>query len=166
MGVAAAADQAAAGGAPADADAETWDVLWCLDGWHEPRDRLDALLRQRAPWARLRTVEPGRTVAEQCAGAQVLIPTTGVVDAAAINAAAGLRLIAQPAAGTANIDLEAARARGVPVTFAPGVNAAATAEVALMLMLMLLRRADEARCGGRRAGSTGGAWQRPSRRTA
>jgi hypothetical protein len=52
---------------------------------------------------------------------QVLIPTTGRVDAAAIEAARGLRLIAQPAAGYANIDIDAAKRRGVPVTIAPGV---------------------------------------------
>lgn len=48
------------------------------------------------------------------------MPTTGLVDAAAIVAAHDLRLIAQPAAGYANIDLEAAKQRGIPVTIAPG----------------------------------------------
>lgn len=96
-------------------------------------------------WAVLRRLDPARPLAAQCRNARVLIPTTGLVDAAAIEAARDLRLIAQPAAGTANIDLAAAKRRGVPVTFAPGVNDAATAEVALMLMLMVMRRVDEAR---------------------
>lgn len=78
---------------------------------------------------------------------QVLIPTTGPVDAAAIAAAAGLRLVAQPAAGYSNIDIDAARRAGVPVTTAPGFNRHSTAEAALMLMLMLARRIDEVRRG-------------------
>jgi glyoxylate reductase len=59
-------------------------------------------------------------VLHQVANAKVLVPTTGLVDAAAIAAARDLRLIAQPAAGYANIDLEAAKQRGIPVTIAPG----------------------------------------------
>lgn len=51
---------------------------------------------------------------------RVLIPTTGVVGAADIAAVRDLRLIAQPAAGYNNIDVEAAKRRGVPVTIAPG----------------------------------------------
>jgi hypothetical protein len=56
----------------------------------------------------------------QVANAKVLVPTTGLVDAAAIAAAHDLRLVAQPAAGYANIDLDAAKQRGIPVTIAPG----------------------------------------------
>lgn len=65
-------------------------------------------------------MDPSRPLTEQIANAKVLVPTTGVVDAAAIDAARDLRLIAQPAAGYANIDIEAAKQRGIPVTIAPG----------------------------------------------
>ncbi|KAF8058046.1 gyaR [Scenedesmus sp. PABB004] len=133
------------GPAPAADDGgehDVWEVWWCFDGWHGAADELEALL---PPWARLHRMDPRRPLAEQVGGARVLIPTTGEVDAAAIAAPADLRLVAQPAAGFANIDVAAAAARGVPVTTAPGHNDAATAEVALMLMLMLMRRADEAR---------------------
>jgi phosphoglycerate dehydrogenase-like enzyme len=65
----------------------------------------------------------------QVANAKVLVPTTGVVDAAAIAAAQDLRLIAQPAAGYANIDLEAAKQRGIPVTIAPGEGKPATSKM-------------------------------------
>jgi phosphoglycerate dehydrogenase-like enzyme len=119
-----------------------WHIVWCYDGWHPLRLRLAKML---PPWARLRVMDPSRPLAEQVADARVLIPTTGDVDAAAIAAARDLRLIAQPAAGTANIDVAAAAARGVPVTNAPGANAQSTAEAALMLMLMLARRVNEAR---------------------
>jgi len=46
-------------------------------------------------------------------------------------------------AGYNNIDIEAAKARGVPVCTAPGYNAASVAEGALMMMLMLARRVHE-----------------------
>ncbi|KAI8467481.1 MAG: D-isomer specific 2-hydroxyacid dehydrogenase [Monoraphidium minutum] len=121
---------------------ETWPVIWCYDGWHPLREMLERIL---PPWAALRVLDPSRPLCEQCADAKVLIPTTGTVDAAAIGAARGLRLIAQPAAGYANIDVAAARARGVPVTIAPGYNRHSTAEAALMLMLMLARRIDATR---------------------
>ena len=72
------------------------------------------------PWAVLHRVDPSRAVHEQVTRAKVLIPTTGTMDAAAIAAPPDLRLIAQPAAGFANIDLAAAKKRNVPVTIAPG----------------------------------------------
>lgn len=68
----------------------------------------------------MRVADQARPLHEQVADARVIIPTTGRVDAAAIAAAPRLRLIAQPAAGYANIDVEAAKKRGVPVTIAPG----------------------------------------------
>ncbi|KAG2493655.1 hypothetical protein HYH03_008170 [Edaphochlamys debaryana] len=90
-------------------------------------------------------MDPTRPLAEQVRNARVLIPTTGLVTAADIAAPTDLRLVAQPAAGYNNIDVEAARRRGVPVTIAPGYNQHSVAEVALMMALMLSRRVDEAR---------------------
>lgn len=52
--------------------------------------------------------------------ARVLIPTTGIVDAQTIRGAKHLKLIAQPAAGYNNIDVEVAKQLGIPVTIAPG----------------------------------------------
>lgn len=71
-------------------------------------------------WATLRRKDPARPLAEQVADAKVLIPTGGLVDAEVIAAVKDLKLIAQPAAGYANIDVEAAQQQGVPVTIAPG----------------------------------------------
>lgn len=90
-------------------------------------------------------MDPDRPLAEQVTNARVLIPTTGLVTAADIAAPKDLRLVAQPAAGYNNIDVEAAKQRGVPVTLAPGYNSHSVAEVVLMMILMLSRRADEAR---------------------
>jgi D-3-phosphoglycerate dehydrogenase / 2-oxoglutarate reductase len=61
-------------------------------------------------------------------------------DAAIIDAAPRLRVIARHGTGTDAVDLDAARARGVVVTNTPGANAAAVAELALGLMFALARR--------------------------
>lgn len=71
-------------------------------------------------WAKLHCMDPSVPLAQQVTNARVLIPTTGLVDAEVIAAAPRCKLIAQPAAGTANIDKEEAKRRGIPVTYAPG----------------------------------------------
>ncbi|MEJ0018604.1 MAG: 2-hydroxyacid dehydrogenase [Acetobacteraceae bacterium] len=57
-----------------------------------------------------------------------------------IAAAPRLRLIQKIGVGVDTIDLEAARARGLPVCNLPGANSRAVAELALALMLAVLRR--------------------------
>ena len=54
-----------------------------------------------------------------------------------------LRIVANYAVGVNNIDLEAARRRGIVISNTPDVLTGATAEVALTLMLSLLRRVTE-----------------------
>jgi phosphoglycerate dehydrogenase-like enzyme len=66
----------------------------------------------------------------------VLKPCT----AAMIAAAPKLRLIQKIGVGVNTIDLDAAKARGIPVCNLPGTNARAVAELALTLMLAALRR--------------------------
>ena len=56
-----------------------------------------------------------------------------------------LAVISQMAAGYDNIDLEAARSRGIVVTNTPGVTTEATADVAWLLILMVARQAPVAR---------------------
>lgn len=53
------------------------------------------------------------------------------------------RILAQFGVGTDNIDLGAARAHGITVTNTPGVLTDATADLAITLLLMTLRRAGE-----------------------
>ncbi|HQT75652.1 MAG TPA: 2-hydroxyacid dehydrogenase [Rhodopila sp.] len=60
--------------------------------------------------------------------------------AAMIAAAPRLRLIQKIGVGVNTIDLDAARARGIPVCNLPGTNARAVAELTLGLMLAVLRR--------------------------
>ncbi|MEW6636098.1 MAG: D-glycerate dehydrogenase [Actinomycetota bacterium] len=75
----------------------------------------------------------------------VLSTATERVDAEVMDAAGGtLRVVANMAVGYDNIDLEAARERGVVVTNTPGVLDETTADVAFMLMLAAARRLGEA----------------------
>lgn len=71
-----------------------------------------------------------------CAG--VLSMLTDRIDADFMDAGP-VRAIAQHAVGTDNIDLDAARSRGITVTHTPGVLTAATADFAMALLLGVAR---------------------------
>lgn len=66
------------------------------------------------------------------------------IDRDVIDAAPRLRIIANCAAGTNNIDLSHARAKGLLVTNTPGVLTDATADLAWALILAVARRVTEA----------------------
>ncbi|MEI7714215.1 MAG: NAD(P)-dependent oxidoreductase, partial [Rhodospirillales bacterium] len=83
----------------------------------------------------------------------VLKPCT----AAIIAAAPRLRLIQKIGVGTNTIDLDAAKARGIPVCNLPGTNSRAVAELALTLMLATIRRVPRFDAGLRH-----GVWSDPS----
>ena len=74
------------------------------------------------------------------------------IDAAALAAADGLRIVARYGVGVDNVDLAAAAARGIVVTNTPGANARSVAELAVALLLLLARpvarAAAETRAGG------------------
>ena len=65
------------------------------------------------------------------------------VTARVIEQAPALRVIGKSGARPANVDLEAARRRGVAVVWSPGANAASVAEMTLALMLQLVKRLPE-----------------------
>ena len=74
----------------------------------------------------------------------VVVTPAVTVDAAYLDAAGPqLRIVANYAVGIDNVDLEAARLRGVVVSNTPGVLTNATAEHTIGLMLALLRRIGE-----------------------
>jgi glyoxylate reductase len=79
------------------------------------------------------------------AGADGLVTMlTDAVDAALLDAAGPrLRVVANHATGHDNVDLAAARARGVAVATTPGVLERATAEHTIALLLALSRRVAE-----------------------
>jgi len=96
---------------------------------------------------------PGRAVLEErIAEAEgLLCLLTERVDGALLDAAPRLRVIANYAVGSDNIDLEAAAARGIPVGVTPGVLTDATADLAFALLLAAARRLaagfDDVRAG-------------------
>jgi phosphoglycerate dehydrogenase-like enzyme len=117
-------------------------LVFCGSGWLAI---VDEIARRLPAGARVRHRDRARPLAEELADADVILPSNQRIDAAAIAAPRRLALIQQPAAGYEGIDLDAARARGVPVCNAPGVNATAVAEAALLLLLGLARRLPAAR---------------------
>jgi glyoxylate reductase len=82
----------------------------------------------------------------------LLCNLTDRIDEELLAAAPRLRVIANYAVGSDNIDLEAARARGIPVGVTPDVLTDATAEIAIALMLSVARRLPEAAAAVREGG--------------
>ncbi len=142
-------------------------ALFTGSGW---RPFVDFLARHLPGDYQISIWDRARPLAEAVAGVDILLPSNAPITAEVIAAAQAVRLIQQPAAGVENIDLAAARARGIPVANAPGANQRAVAESALLLMLGLARRLPEAQArfaaavigepigrelGGRRLGVVG-----------
>ncbi len=61
------------------------------------------------------------------------------IDAAALAGASGLQVVARYGVGVNNVDLEAARGRGIVVTNTPAANARSVAELTIALLLLLAR---------------------------
>jgi glyoxylate reductase len=88
---------------------------------------------------------PREELLERVRGAAALITMLeDRVDAELMDAAGpGLKVIAQYAVGLDNVDLEAARERGIVVTHTPGVLTDATADLAFALLAAAARRVVE-----------------------
>jgi lactate dehydrogenase-like 2-hydroxyacid dehydrogenase len=81
---------------------------------------------------------------ERVAGAEgLLCMLTDPVDHELFEAAPGLRAVSTYAVGTDNIDLAAASKRGIPVGHTPDVLTETSADLALALMLAVMRRITE-----------------------
>jgi glyoxylate reductase len=90
------------------------------------------------------TAIPRHELLERLRGKQALICLlTEAVDEAVIDAGADLRVIANIAVGYNNIDVPAARRRGIVVTNTPDVLTEATADFAWALILAITRRVSE-----------------------
>ncbi len=104
---------------------------------------------------------PRPRLLEEVRGANALVTLLDDrVDAELMDAAgSGLKVIAQYAVGVDNIDLKAARERGIVVTHTPGVLADATADLAMALLLAAARHVvegmEEVRAGGWRCWNPG-----------
>ncbi len=90
----------------------------CVLHWTPPFPADDVLL------ARVAEARPDAIIARQ-----------GRVGVAVMDAAPALRIVARHGVGVDEVDLDAARARGIAVTRAPGSNTRAVAEHAIMLLL-------------------------------
>ena len=86
---------------------------------------------------------------------EVLIAGTEPITARVMDAAPQLELIARVGVGLDNIDLHAAKQRGITVTYTPEAPAPAVAELTISHMLSLLRHTHEANIAMRR-----GEWRR------
>ncbi|QKE62436.1 2-hydroxyacid dehydrogenase [Aquipseudomonas campi] len=96
-------------------------------------------------------------VAERLQGAQVAISNKVPLDAATLAACPELKLILVSATGTNNIDLAAARERGIVVANCQGYGTPSVAQHCLMLLLALATRLPDYQRAIRN-----GAWQRAS----
>lgn len=96
-------------------------------------------------------------VVERLQGAQVAISNKVRLDADTLAACPELKLILVSATGTNNIDLAAARERGITVANCQGYGTASVAQHALMLLLALATRLPDYQAAVR-----AGAWQRAS----
>ncbi|MDH6623429.1 D-3-phosphoglycerate dehydrogenase [Streptomyces sp. LBL] len=90
-------------------------------------------------------------------GREVLVTQMGPVTERVLAASPDLRLVVVCRGGPVNVNLEAAKSHGVRVCFAPGRNAAATAEFTVGLLLAALRRIPQAHDLLARRGSWEGA---------
>jgi glyoxylate reductase len=93
-------------------------------------------------WEELGDVEIG-TIDARRDDIEALIVAGDAVDDALLDLLPSLRLVASYGVGYDNVDAEACRTRGVAVTNTPGVLDAATADLALALILAVRRRIVE-----------------------
>jgi glyoxylate reductase len=101
---------------------------------------------------------PPEALRERAASADGLLTMlTDRVDADLLDACPRLRAVANMAVGTDNVDLDAARERGVAVGNTPGVLTDATADLTFALILAITRRLPDGRA--RVLDGRWGAWQ-------
>jgi lactate dehydrogenase-like 2-hydroxyacid dehydrogenase len=123
------------------------------DGDHLPRVNVTGAIPERV----LAALTADFDVVDTPVGTDGILSVlpTKVDDAFLARAGPRLRIVANYGVGVDNIDLDAARARGIVVANTPDVLTGATAEQAIALMLALLRRVVE----GDRMLRRGGEWR-------
>jgi glyoxylate reductase len=94
-------------------------------------------------WEHTTPPPPGAFLARAREADALLTTVTDKVDGAFLDQAPSVRAIANLAVGTDNIDLDAAKERGIPVGNTPGVLTDATADIAFALLLGIARRITE-----------------------
>lgn len=115
----------------------TADVLVVEDVWGPAFDRLAATVtvsHQPELWH-----DRARLHAEAARARALVVRNRTQVDAALLDAAPGLQVVARAGVGLDNVDVDAATARGVVVVAARGANASSVAELTVGLALALAR---------------------------
>lgn len=109
-------------------------------GVHDPAIKMD-LEKQVKEVVYNTTGKPLRSdqLGELLEGVDGMIAGLDEIDRAALQRAGNLRVIARYGVGTDNVDLQAAAELGIAVTNTPGANAGSVAELAVGLILVLLR---------------------------
>ena len=100
---------------------------------------------------------PSADLANLLPGMDGFIAGLDGIDRAALESADQLKVIARYGVGVDNVDLDAARERGILVTNTPGANAVSVAELTIGLILSLARHIPEAAGAARK-----GEWPRLS----
>ncbi len=98
---------------------------------------------------------PSAEVARLLPGIDGYLAGLDGIDRAALQAADRLKVIARYGVGVDNVDLEAAREKGIVVTYTPGANSVSVAELSVALILSLARGIP-----GAVAATKSGAWPR------
>lgn len=91
-----------------------------------------------------------KDVARLLEGVDGYIAGLDQIDRAALEGADRLKVISRYGVGVDNVDLAAAREKGIVVTNTPGANSASVAELALGMMLALARQIPQADAAARR----------------
>ena len=103
---------------------------------------LAALRAAAAPWA-MHPQTPAALTAGRIGGAAVVVTNKVVIDGTVMTACPALRLICVAATGTNNVDLEAARQRGIAVSNVPGYATPSVVQHVYALILALTTRLAE-----------------------
>lgn len=107
-------------------------------------------LREGGITPRMATAPDMATVAREIGDCEAVVTRNAGLDAAAMDAAPRLRVIANHGVGTNKLDLARAEALGVPVVYTPSANARSVAEQVFALALAAARRVVEGDAAVRR----------------
>ena len=107
-------------------------VVLCLTEMHESGM---SLLRERTELRMASGTDPATLAREIPEAEGLVIRTSGVVDAALLDAAPRLKVIGRHGVGFDHVDVPAATARGVQVVYTPGANVEAVVEHTFALMI-------------------------------
>ena len=99
---------------------------------------------EHAPFREAMRLLAGPALAEALDGVGIFVTEIDVLDAAVLEKAPSLRVVAACRGDVVNVDVDACTAYGIPVLGAPGRNADAVADLTIAFALALLRKLGDA----------------------